>query len=309
MAKMTTNRSDLSYVAETVAGETPATPAFQLLPITGGMPEFNYTTEMSDTMRSDRQTTDLIVTDAEVTGAVSFELSYAAWKPFLTEVLRPDAAGPPVENGVAAPTTYTFLKRIVDGATTYYFYYTGCVVKSISLDLSSKAKITGTLNLLGRAENATTTMVTGSTFLDVPAGTIMNTSTNIDNLTLDSAAACATSVSLNIENNSEGLSCLGTLGHGDIYDMGIDVTASVETYFEDLARYQLFKDSTGFAFAFGLEDADGNTIQFAMPHCKWESLSVPIGGRNQYVMLPGDLRALRNPTGTNKTIGITFTDA
>lgn len=307
MAKLTTNDTDLSYIAETVPGTTPTTPAFKLLPYTGGAPEFNFTTVVSEAIRSDRQTEDVIITNAEVTGTINFELSYDAFKPFLIEVLRSGDSGP-YENGTEDPTTYTFLKRVIDGATTYHFYYTGCVIKSITLSFADSSLITGSMTIVGRSENATTTMITGSTYVQPAAYTVMNTASNVDTITLGGSAFCTSTMDITFENNSERATCIGTLGASDINDFTFDVTGSLEIYFEDLTQYTTFKNSTSFALALSLIDNDTNQIDISFPRCKYESMTVPVSGRNQYIMLPATYRALYS-SSDGHTAELTFTDA
>jgi len=83
-----TNLTSIAYVKEaTTIGETPATPSFQLLPTTGGSPVNNITTTVSEVIRQDRQTDDLIITDGEISGELNYELSYAPYKDFMNSVL------------------------------------------------------------------------------------------------------------------------------------------------------------------------------------------------------------------------------
>lgn len=93
MTVTSSNRTDISYIAEVTAGTTPSTPAFQLLPTTGGAPSGNLTTEISQVIRSDRATDDLIVVDSDVMAdAVNFELSYTPYKPIMQSLLQNDTA-------------------------------------------------------------------------------------------------------------------------------------------------------------------------------------------------------------------------
>jgi len=82
-----TNYTDLAYDKETVFGTTDATPTFTLLPTTGGSPSNNITTAVSEVIRSDRQTDDLVVVDGEINGDINYELSYAPYEDFLASVL------------------------------------------------------------------------------------------------------------------------------------------------------------------------------------------------------------------------------
>jgi len=86
------NLTSLAYDKETVLGETDATPTFTLLPTTGGSPANNISTAVSDVIREDRQTDDLIVVDGDIAGDINFELSYAPYEDFMDSVLMEAAA-------------------------------------------------------------------------------------------------------------------------------------------------------------------------------------------------------------------------
>ncbi len=73
-----TSRTQLFYVEETNIGETPALP-LKGLRFTGESLNFSIENTQSQEIRSDRQITDLIQTDAEPSGDVNFELSYLAY--------------------------------------------------------------------------------------------------------------------------------------------------------------------------------------------------------------------------------------
>lgn len=87
-----TNKTSLAYDKETVYGTTDASPTFQLLPTTGGSPVNNISTAVSEVIRDDRQTDDLIVVDGDISGEMNYELSYAPYEDFLASVLLADAA-------------------------------------------------------------------------------------------------------------------------------------------------------------------------------------------------------------------------
>lgn len=311
MAKLTTNYTDISYVAEATPGVTPATPAFQILPTTGGSPELKTTTQVSEAIRSDRQIDDLIPVDAEVIGDLNFELSYAPYKPLLQQILRP-TAGPSdaVINGNKAPQTYTFCKRVVASATTYYFYYTGVVLGNLKLSFSTGSRLTGSISVIGETETPTETGIVGQTFVQPPAHVIMNSVDNILDLSLTGLPAntCFKSLELTIDNSSTGAKCIGVYGNSEVADFGLNITGSIETYFEDLVLYQKFKAAEAFAMAIELKDGLDNELKMTFPKCKFEELSVPIPGKDQFLTMPGTLRALRDQA-LGYTAKFEFTDA
>ena len=83
------NRTALYYGEEEAWG-TLATCTFQELRFTGESFAYNITNVTSTEIRSDRQITDLIQTDADVTGGFNFELSYDSFNEMLEGALWSD---------------------------------------------------------------------------------------------------------------------------------------------------------------------------------------------------------------------------
>ena len=99
-----TNKTSLAYDKETVFGTTDDTPQFTLLPTTGGSPVNNITTAVSEVIRDDRQTDDLVVVDGDVSGDMNYELSYAPYEDFMGSVLMNSVTKPIALAGVSVFT-------------------------------------------------------------------------------------------------------------------------------------------------------------------------------------------------------------
>lgn len=87
MTLASSNRAALRYIAEVTFGETPVTPAFNELRYNGESINYNINNVVSDEIRSDRMTTDLIQVQADASGDVNFELSSAAFDDFIEACL------------------------------------------------------------------------------------------------------------------------------------------------------------------------------------------------------------------------------
>ncbi len=375
MSITSTNFTSLGYIAEVTAGTTPATPAIQLLPTTGGSPQSNLTTAVSEVIRSDRMTDDLVLVDNEISGSVNYELSYAPFKPMIESLLRKtktaisfsgdiasvnatskftttsdftsgtnfavgqlvflggftntDIDGvyrittltatdmdvypaPPADeslgsitvsgditvNGAEAMDTYTFLKRVEGIASTAFFYYRGCAISSMSMTFETGDILSGSFDIFGRSEEATETMISGQTITDVPAYSLLNAVNSVASIDISglSAGTEFSTMNLNITNNTTAAKAIGTLGAADVADFGFEVTADANLYFEDLIAYNKFINSESFAVTFVLKDGDNNRIAVYMPKCKFETLEVPVDGKDSFLMLNGSFRALRDST-------------
>jgi hypothetical protein len=131
MSITSTNYTDFSYIKEVTPGTTPTGGNFQRLPITSVGLSDSISTAVSEVIRSDRQTDELIVVDSEVAGDCNYELSYVPYKPLLVSLLQGGTAttvaiGPLTDIGVTSGT------RIYDSATAAWVaagIKVGCFVR------------------------------------------------------------------------------------------------------------------------------------------------------------------------------------
>lgn len=120
MALSTSSRLGVRVKPEAVFGVPVSASACYAMRIAGESLDYSIKTDTSKEIRSDRQTTDLILTGAEASGGFSFELSYAEFDPFLEATLQ-GTWGVFGTNGVGAviPTSATFAANsLTAGAAT-----------------------------------------------------------------------------------------------------------------------------------------------------------------------------------------------
>lgn len=84
----TTSYTSQAYAVETEPGTINDPVTFQAIPTTGGSIESNITTAMSEEIRSDRMTTDLIPVDSSISGDLNYELGYDTYKPLMIALLE-----------------------------------------------------------------------------------------------------------------------------------------------------------------------------------------------------------------------------
>ena len=373
----TTNYTGISYIEEVTEGETPATPAFQLLPTTGGSPVSNITTAVSEVIRADRQTDDLTVVDSEVGGDINYELSYDPYKPFMLALMQnnttssiavssatvdgvdftvislagieglvnngdifqvssvldpvidgsytcidnsvenkitiypamPDTmtaqsdieltATTIVTNGSDAPKSYTFKKEAVNNGASSYWYYRGIKINTMNWNFATGSILNGSFNVVGLTEDATNTPIPGETELPVPDYSIMNSVTSIGTIYLEgvSLGTCSfESLDLVYDNQITAAKSIGKLGACATASYSVNITGSVEIFFQDLSLYNKFLNAESFSVSIILDDADGNTIGMNLPKCKFETLDTPIDSKDQFLKQSGSFKALRDST-------------
>lgn len=205
-------------------------------------------------------------------------------------------------NGVATPKSFTFLKMIEGLASTVYMYYRGCQISSMSFNFETGSILNGGFNIVGFTEEVTETPIAGQTITDVPAYSLMNSvsAVSLFNVAGLPASTEFQSMNLNIDNNINRAKAIGTLGAIGLASFTLNATADVSVYFEDKTAYDAFIANSEFSVDVILQDGDGNYICIYLPKCKFETLESPIPGRDNFFMLNGTMRALRDAT-TNMT--------
>jgi len=87
----TSNQTDVSIIEEVTAGVTPNTPALQILRMTGETLQGSNTTTTSEEIRSDRATSDIILTDQSNTGDINGEISGGTYDKLFRALLFSDS--------------------------------------------------------------------------------------------------------------------------------------------------------------------------------------------------------------------------
>ncbi|RLA04757.1 MAG: hypothetical protein DRQ45_00070 [Gammaproteobacteria bacterium] len=358
------------------------------MPTTGGSPNGNLSTAISEVIRNDRQTDDLVIVDQEVSGTINYELSFDPYAPLIEALLQnvastfddtatdigiavagdvatitsasvadfstlvvgqhvlvsgfttnagnntvmrvltsaagnftaqllvghtavTESSGDTIRvtansfrNGVATPKSYTILKRVEGLASDVFMYYRGCQIGGMTFNYESGSILNGSFDVVGLTEDVTLSALSGQAFTDVPAYTLMNA---VSSLTADIEGITAEfeNVNITINNNINAAKAVGTLGAVALASFTFEVTADISIYFEDEAVYNKYKTSQAFGATLSTIDGDGNYIVIYLPKCKFESLESPIPGKDNFYMLSGSFRALRDAS-TNMTAQVSL---
>lgn len=214
-----------------------------------------------------------------------------------------------LRNGVATPDSYTFLKHVTGITAPVFMYYKGCQISSASFNFETGSILGGSMNVVGLTEDVTETAEAGQSKVDTVAHTLMN---SVSSLALESSGLAAgtsfQNLNLTIDNNINAAKAIGTLGAVDLASFTLNVTADLTIYFEDKTAYDKYLQSTSFSVTATATDGNNNVIVISMPNCKFETLESPVPGKDNFFMLNGSLRALRDPTN-DYTVQIDLIDA
>lgn len=215
-----------------------------------------------------------------------------------------------MRNGAEDPKYFSFLKFIEGITNPAYFYYNGCQISKMNFNFETGSILSGSFEIIGREEEATITPKSGQTFVDVPSYALMNSVSSIANIDITGLPAdtAFSSLNLTIDNGINRAKAIGTLGAVDTAAFTLNVTADISVYFNDITTYNMYVNAQSFVLAFTLLDGDGNTLIVTLPKCKFEELDTPIDGKDNFLMMNGSLRALRDAV-TNSTVQFEFFDA
>jgi hypothetical protein len=298
MGKATSNRTAIRYVSESVFGTTPTTPALKECRYTGESLNYTIQNTTSKEIRSDRATADLIQTQAECSGDINIEMSYGSFDDLIASALcsvwgAPAAGIETIKNGTTL-SSFTFQKHFADADTATYQNFTGCRVGSWDVSMTTGSVVTGKFGLMGLGSTIGTSQIAGATFPTASTTNVVSAVSGVIEIKENGVTSTLSynKIDLKLNNNLRAQRAIGTLPNVGIALGKLDLTGSVEVYFNDKSLVDRYLAGTSFALSWKLQGSDQSTLKFTLPNCKFESGTVVSGGEDQDIMFSGGFRAL-----------------
>ncbi|QNN97185.1 hypothetical protein P9A51_gp30 [Xanthomonas phage Xp12] len=271
------SRHSMRYVAETVYGQTPATPAFKPIRHTGTTLGLSKESLQSEEIRDDRQIADFRHGARQVGGDINFELSFGSFDDLLEAVTlgtwvadgAPGGDGDRLKAGTVR-RSFTVERFFGDIATADkpYHRFTGVELNTLALAISANAMITGTFGTVGSDMSTAQAIIAGATYaaptttspLDSFTGTLNENGTPI---------AVITEIQLNLENGLEARFVVGSK-KSILPSIGrSNVSGTITAYFENSLLLDKFINETESSIVFELPDGAGNKYVFTLPRIKY----------------------------------------
>lgn len=295
----------VAFVAETVQGTTPATPVFQILPVSTESVILSRDTLESEALRADRQIPDVINGNKQVGGDVAGEVRYGAFDDFLEAALggtwdtdQPITGTDQLKAGVLR-RFFTLERFHADNGD--YFRNTGIEMSGFTLDRAANALTTLSFNVLGLAQASDTSAIAGSTYTPAVSTAPMDGFTGT--FTINSLTdACITTASLTLDNGNEALFCIGSDTALDQAQGKSRVTGSLSIYFENLTTYNEFNAGTYLDLEIAMTDGAGNEYKFILPKFKYTSADTSVPGSEPLIFTYDIAAVLDTVTGSNLII-------
>lgn len=294
----TSNRTAIRITPEINYGVTPNTPVFEPIRMTGESISVEFDNIVSNEIRNDRNRSDTVRVDQRVAGSIEFELSLGSFNTILEAVLggtwsAPVANESTLKNGVIN-RSFTIQKYVADTTPDFYQNFVGCRFSTFDLNLSPGEFVTGSIGVMGKNGETSSTPITGQTLSAESTSEVLNSVGNITAITDNGVTSTEVyrSMSISINGNLRPLQALSNLGPVDINLGTMDITGNIELYFKDVTMYNRLVNNDSFAMSIQLEDSTGDYLTIKLPRMKLESGEITAGGLDQDLVVNATYRAL-----------------
>lgn len=204
----------------------------------------------------------------------------------------------------------SFERQYLDHSPVDYETFTGMTLNTMALALTAQAILTVAKTYIGKSAGIEDTRASGATDTAAPTTEVMNTSTDVADLSMDGLQITGPNFvmayTININNNLRAQNAIGSLGAVGIGNGEFNVTLSpFQTYFGSKEIYDKVLDNTDFGFSTRVTAPSTNkeTYLLDLPRCEFQTGAPAVTGKNADVMLEGSAQATRHPT-LGYTIGI-----
>lgn len=282
------SRSGLSYVAETVFGTTPATPALVQLPITSHTLNLTKQRVQGNDILPDRMPRVDRQGNRAVSGDIVVDLRKGDFDPLLESVFMNTFSTNVLKIG---STIKSF--SIEDAATdiSQFRLFTGCVASSAAFSMKPNQMVTTTFSMVGKdgtiggtSLDPAKTAISGNQPFDAYSGTIKLANAGSPVLSI----ATVTGVDFTINNNMVPTYVIGSSTTPQLEYGQATVEGTLTAYFEDATLVNRFINETETAFEISVDDPTGSSdYTFLFPRVKFTGADVPVDGpTSRIITLP-----------------------
>ncbi|EYS58223.1 hypothetical protein K004_3954 [Acinetobacter baumannii 16553_8] len=286
---------------EAVLGTTPANPVwYTVRRVTDSLTE-NVTTEDSSEVVDSRFRQGAVVTEAEVTGQLEFELSLGTFDLFLNVLAFNNWAANALSFGGGVRKSLTLVKVFKDIGQV--FIYRGIQVNTGEMTIQTTGKITGNFGLVG---SSFTRQQVNPVTNPIPASTRPLVSMpNVEKLLINGQSiqgkACLQTLTINFSNNLEAIRCIGSGKYTPEFYlekmMDIGVNANFMFSATSASWIDAIKTRDVFTLTFDITDTKGSKYSFNFPQLEVKEANHPDGGGDDIITIDINFAQVRtSPT-------------
>ena len=301
----------ISLKLETVYGTTPANPEFSRLGITGTTLALSKSVIESETIRSDRQLTDVRHGNRQIAGDISYELNYDGFSAILEAVMGGTWTADVLVPGTTR-RSFSILRHFTElaGAAYPFHRFVGCEFNTFSLTVAPDAIVKGTFGVMGKNWIIEQTAPVGTTYAADTPSSLKPFDSFTGTVEIDGVpVATVTEITMTLENGMEPRFVVGSDTTRQPKIGKTRVTGSLTLYFEDSVMLQAFNGGVKKSLKFTLEDLDGNTLEFNLPSILGTGGQVDVQGEAD-ITIPFPFSAIyEDGAGTPNALVITRASA
>ena len=241
---------------------------------------------------------------AQITSIATLSLGIAPTTDIASEAAGDSVTVTPLEhlrNGTTRHS-YTIQKAFTDLTTPEYNNFTGCVCDSLTMTIEAGSILNVEFGWIGTGAAMTETQFAGSSTTAANTNDVMNAVGNVAAIIFDQDAGAGTlyfqSLEIELDNNVRGQDAVGTLGFVGVVPGRMNLTGSIELYFEDSTLYDKFVAATSFNLSFMVADGSGNRYIVTVPRAKYTSMEIVAGGLDEDVFVSAEFEGIIDSTGT-----------
>ncbi|EXS48078.1 hypothetical protein J691_3716 [Acinetobacter baumannii 981176] len=286
---------------EAVLGTTPANPVwYTVRRVTDSLTE-NVTTEDSSEVVDSRFRQGAVVTEAEVTGQLEFELSLGTFDLFLNVLAFNNWAANALSFGGGVRKSLTLVKVFEDIGQV--FIYRGIQVNTGEMTIQTTGKITGNFGLVG---SSFTRQQVNPVTNPIPASTRpLVRMPNVEKLLINGQSiqgkACLQTLTINFSNNLEAIRCIGSGKYTPEFYlekmMDIGVNANFMFSATSASWIDAIKTRDVFTLTFDITDTKGSKYSFNFPQLEVKEANHPDGGGDDIITIDINFAQVRtSPT-------------
>lgn len=260
---------------------------------------FDFTTlglEVGQYVLLGAQTTASNDKTVKIASIAASTLTFEVGSSLSTDSADSDAwiCGKRIKNGIVGKS-YLIEKHF--GDIDKLMVFQGMRPGSMTLNVESQAIVNGTISFMGKAGGSGDTTVSGSR-VDASITDALNATTNVGSIKEggSSLSTAIRSVTMEVANNLRNKPAVGSKSGIDIGYGFIDVTGSVNAYFEDRTLLDKMIDHTESSLEFRFTDADSNVLHFTLPRLYFTAGNPTTPGGNEDVMIPLEYTCVRDQT-------------
>lgn len=204
--------------------------------------------------------------------------------------------GPAIVNGTEQ-RSFFFQKEYTD-LTNIFARYSGCMIDTLTLTVPSDNIVTGLFGILGKIE-VSSAVDFDATKDAAPANEVMAGIEDITSIMEPNSANsgfASTQFSITLANNLRQRLQIGTLGPISVGSGTVDVTGTLQAYFDSQTIIDKHLNFTDSSLAIQFADSTGKGYVIDLPRVNYDSANRVASGQNTDILADLTFSAFRNST-------------